>query len=123
VIAAEIISLIEANPLCMGVTLTGGEPLCQAKELIPLCLWCKERGLSIALYSGYTFEEIMNLGEHERTMLSLCDILIDGRFELGKRSLSLKFRGSSNQRIIDLPLSIKEGRVIITEDPKWANSF
>lgn len=114
----EIISEIKENPLLTGVTFSGGEPFEQAEELAKLAVEIKKLGLDILVYSGYTFEKIMRLSKQRRGwahLLQLTDILIDGPFIISKRSLDLKFRGSSNQRIIDVQKSLKEGRVVVTE--------
>lgn len=97
---------IDQNPLLDGVTISGGEPFLQAKALIEFVKEVKNRHLHIMIYSGYTFEEIMSLGDDEKYLLSLCDTLVDGRFIESLRSLSLLYKGSSNQRIIDIKSSL-----------------
>ena len=108
----DILHEIDANPLLDGVTFSGGEPFLQADEFVKLAYELKKRNLNIIVYSGYTFEEIMQLGKSSYELLSLCDTLIDGRFVLALRSLNLLYRGSSNQRIIDIQKSLKEDKVI-----------
>lgn len=109
----EILEEIDNNPLLDGITLSGGEPLLQAKALIPLCQEVKKRNLHIVLYSGYTYEQILSLGSSQKKILSLCDMLIDGKFQNDKRSLTLLYRGSSNQRIINIQESLKQNKVIM----------
>jgi len=75
----------------------------------------KQRHLHVMIYSGYTYEEILNLGENERKLLSLCDTLVDGRFVLSLRSLTLLYKGSSNQRIIDISSSLRQGNMVIQQ--------
>lgn len=91
-----------SNPLT-DVTFSGGEPFIQADQLVKLARLLKEGGKNIWIYSGFTLEEILS---HPNTsyqkLLSLCDVLVDGKFELDKRDITLPFRGSSNQRIIPL---------------------
>lgn len=111
----EILIEIDNNSLLDGITLSGGEPMLQAKQLIPLCQEVKKRNLHIVLYSGYTYEEILQLGPSQKKLLGLCDILIDGKFEIHKRSLALLYRGSSNQRIINVQASLQENKVITYE--------
>lgn len=99
------------NPLTTGVTFSGGEPFCQAEALYHLGVRLKEKGYHLMCYSGWTFEQLMQKAEKEEytgKLLGLLDILVDGRFELENRSLMLKFRGSTNQRIIDVQKSISE---------------
>ena len=98
-----------------GVTFSGGEPLEQAENLSKLAEKIKTLGLDILVYSGYTMEYILSkLDEkpHWKELLMNCDTLIDGPFILKKRSLELRFRGSSNQRVIDLKRSLTEKLVV-----------
>ena len=101
----KIIQEIAANPLLQGVTFSGGEPFCQASALCPLAQAVRNLGKNIVVYSGFTLEQLVKRSESEpdiKKLLLLCDILIDGPFKLEKRDLNLLFRGSRNQRIIDL---------------------
>lgn len=97
-----ILNLIKDNVILKGVTLSGGEPFIHARELIPLVQDIKKLGLDIWAYSGYTLEELLQSDEDKKSLLSLVDVLVDGKFEEENKNLSLRFRGSSNQRIIDL---------------------
>ncbi len=111
---------ILSNPLLQGVTFSGGDPFVQAEKLVPVAKFIKERGLELACYTGYTFEALYS--DHipfAKELLSYIDVLIDGRFILKQKSLDLKFKGSSNQRTIDVQASIREGKPIIMTDPKW----
>lgn len=111
----RIFEKIKKDPLVKGVTFSGGEPFCQAEPLADLAAKLKESGYHIMSYSGYTFEELMKKSEcdeHIRTLLSLLDVLVDGRFVIEKRSLELKFRGSGNQRLIDVKKSIEKGKAV-----------
>ncbi len=112
--AGEILQNIRKNPLLDGVTLSGGEPFMQPKQLLPLVRKVKEEGLSVIVYSGYTFEELMRNADAV-ALLQYADILIDGRFILADRSLELLFRGSKNQRIIDVPKSLSEGKAVLAD--------
>ncbi|MBR6700392.1 MAG: anaerobic ribonucleoside-triphosphate reductase activating protein [Firmicutes bacterium] len=114
----KLIEEIKKDPLLKGVTFSGGEPFCQPEELCILADDILAMGLDIISYSGYTFEELLEMGTKNpkvTELLNKCDILIDGRFELEKRSLALPFRGSSNQRIIDVKESMKQGRAVEKE--------
>lgn len=97
----DLIKMVKSNPLLDGITLSGGEPFEQAKECSVLAKEVKKLGLSVVTYTGYTFEEILKV-ENFRELLAVTDILIDGKFQMENRSLMLKFRGSTNQRIIDV---------------------
>ena len=109
---AEILKEIDENPLLDGITLSGGEPMLQVETLIELSKEIKKRNLNIILYSGYTYEQIID-DVNKKSLLELCDMLIDGKFELEKRSLSLLYRGSSNQRLINVQESLKQNCIIV----------
>ena len=116
----KIIKQIALNPLLYGITLSGGEPFLQAKRLIPIARFVKAQGLEVACYTGYLFEELIS-GKipYARELLEYVDILIDGKFVLAQKSLSLKFKGSKNQRTIDVQSSLKQNRAILSKDEKW----
>lgn len=98
----EILSEVESNPLT-DVTFSGGEPMIQAKKLATLARRIKALGKNIWVYSGFTLEELLEARDpYKREVLTFCDVLVDGRFVLEERDLSLKFKGSRNQQIIDL---------------------
>ncbi len=116
----EIITKVKKNPLLSGVTLTGGEPMAQAEGCLAL-VGALPPGLNVWLYSGYTYEEIIEDGSAgQRALLAACDVLVDGRFVQGDRSLSLPFRGSRNQRVIDIKKTLAGGGgVVLWEAPAW----
>lgn len=101
----RIMQEIKENPLLYGVTFSGGEPFDQPEALAALGRQIKASGYHLMAYSGYTYEELLERTALEPAvgeLLSLVDILVDGRFEIGLRDLTLLYRGSSNQRLIDL---------------------
>lgn len=103
------------DPLITGVTFSGGEPFCQPEPLYHLGKMFKERGYNLWCYSGWTWRELWKRAESEEyvgKLLSILDVLVDGRFILDRRTLSLPFRGSENQRLIDVPTSLAEDMVI-----------
>ena len=107
----KILQQIGSDPLISGVTFSGGEPFCQAAALCELGERVRALGKNIVVYSGYTFEELLEKGKTEPDvlcLLRLCDLLIDGRYVESLRDLSLQFRGSSNQRLIDLKKEFAE---------------
>ncbi|MGG0187805.1 anaerobic ribonucleoside-triphosphate reductase activating protein [Bacillus rhizoplanae] len=98
----EIIKEIEKNPLT-DVTFSGGDPFFQAAEVKVIAKAVKKMKKNLWIYTGYTLEEIQNSRNNDMIgLLQYADVLVDGRFELEKRDLTLPFRGSSNQRIIRL---------------------
>ena len=110
----NLLKAIDENPLLRGVTFSGGEPFMQAEALAELAGEIHKRGLDILTYTGFTFEQLIESSEkypERKKLLEQTDYLIDGRFELKLRSLDLQYRGSSNQRIIDVKKSLEEGRV------------
>ena len=108
----ELIRRFRKNPLLDGVTLSGGEPFCQSEACLQLAQAAHASGLNVWSYSGYTFEELLDGKEEWKALLKELDVLVDGRFILEKRTLECKFRGSSNQRLIDVQESLKQGKVI-----------
>ncbi len=114
----DIIRDIEKNPLLTGVTFSGGEPFLQAEAFSKIAKCCHEMGLDVISYTGYTFENLLagfNENPAWKTLLENIDLLIDGPFIEEKKSLMLLFRGSSNQRILDMKASLKEGKPIIKD--------
>lgn len=111
----DILQMIEANPLLKGITLSGGEPFMQAKNLSILLDKIKGRSLDVITYSGFTYEEILKKADNEnhfKDLLERTNILIDGKFEENKKNEELMYRGSSNQRAIDVKLSIDKGKIV-----------
>jgi anaerobic ribonucleoside-triphosphate reductase activating protein len=105
-LAREI--LAKMTPIHKGVTFSGGDPLAQSEELLQVIkILRKEKpNLNIWTYTGYLFEEVKSY-----PVLKEIDVLVDGPFILSKRDISLPFRGSANQRIIDLPKTFATGAV------------
>ena len=115
---SRILEAIDKNPLLDGVTFSGGEPMCQAEAFCSLAAEVKKRNLNIVTYTGYTYEELLIMSEKDiwiKKLLDLTDILIDGRFILSQRDLTLLFRGSRNQRVIDMNLTRSSGKLTLAE--------
>ena len=105
----EIFEEIKKNPLLDGVTFSGGEPFLQARALSRLAEKIKGLGLNIYVYSGFTFEQLVEGKNAENAwgeLLSHVDFLVDGKFEEDKKHYTLTFKGSENQRIIDVQSSL-----------------
>lgn len=114
----SLLEKVKSNPLLDGVTFSGGEPFCQAKQLYELGLEIKKAGLNVVTYTGYLYEyltERADPGNYYWELLSVTDYLVDGPFILSKRDILLKFKGSSNQRIIDVKKSLAEKKVVEAE--------
>ncbi|QYS24477.1 pyruvate formate-lyase 1-activating enzyme [Enterococcus phage GVEsP-1] len=114
-----------AQDYCEGLTLLGGEPFLNTQVLLPLAKRIKSEltGKTIWSWSGYTFEELTDSNaenwEDKLELLSYVDVLVDGRFEQDKFNPNLVFRGSWNQRIIDVQRSLEKGSVVLWEDGKY----
>ncbi len=117
----NLIGEIKNNPLINGVTFSGGDPLEQADKFAYMAGEIKRIGLNIWCYTGYTFEYIVE-HQYERAgwhdLLKHIDVLVDGKFEEDKKSEKIKFRGSTNQRIIDVQESIRTGSVKLLDFDK-----
>lgn len=106
------------DKLLRGVTLSGGEPFTQAAALTVLAKGARAMGLNVFCYTGYTFEQLTEMFPAHpefRELLEQCDWLVDGRFIEEEMSLMLHFRGSRNQRILDVPQSLSQGRAVISD--------
>ena len=115
----EVLSVIKRNTIIKGVTFSGGEPFLQAEKLLYLAESLKKDGYEIACYTGYLFEEVLEGPEEWKQLLSFIDVLINGPFIERERSMDLKFRGSSNQRIIDVQESLRIGKTVLQSDGRW----
>lgn len=109
----DCIEQIKEAPLQSGLTLSGGEPFLQAEALIPIVKAAKEKGLNVWAYSGFTFEALLK-DQKKRQLLELLDVLVDGKFIEAQKDYRLKFKGSKNQRIIDVAKSLKQNTVILS---------
>lgn len=119
----DLVDVVRSNPLCRGVTFSGGEPFAQAAGFAKLARLLKEKGYEVASYSGYTFEELLNGSADQKELLSVIDILIDGPFIMAEKSLEVPFRGSRNQRILDVKKSLAEGKAVPTASGRWLGEY
>lgn len=106
------------NPLWQGVTFSGGEPFLQAQQFAVLAVNLHASNLDIWCYTGFLLEELLlrsDSDEGVRNLLSQVDVLVDGQFILAQRDLSAHFKGSTNQRVIDMKESISAGCVVLHE--------
>lgn len=113
----EVAAQLLGNPMTDGLTLSGGEPFAQAEDCLALARAAHAHGLNVWSYSGWTFEYLRDRGsEAQRALLAELDVLVDGPFLLAERSLTLPFRGSRNQRLIDVKASLAAGETVIRPD-------
>lgn len=119
----DLFQEIIQNPIISGVTFTGGEPFLHADKLADLAIKLNNAGMNdmnIIVYTGYTYEEIQSLIKEGSLsyfrLINNIDYLIDGRFDKNKASLDCPFRGSTNQRIIDVRKSRQLGEIVTIDD-------
>ena len=103
---------IDKRPFLNALVLSGGDPMCSAREILELLPKIHIPKNNIWCYSGFTFEQIQK-NKDMSALLDRCSCLIDGKFDINKRDVSLRFRGSSNQRIIDVKQSLKENKIVL----------
>ena len=105
-----------------GLTISGGDPMFQPEACLKVAKYAKSKGLNIWVYTGFTYEELINLSKKNNAYLEFfqnIDVLVDGRFILEERDLSLLFRGSRNQRLIDMPKTLELGRVVLFDEHEY----
>jgi anaerobic ribonucleoside-triphosphate reductase activating protein len=113
--AEDLLKQVKAEKLIKGVTFSGGEPFLQAAPLAWLGHEIKKQGLDLITFTGYTWQELQELCSEDRAandLMQLSDYIIDGPFMLEEKDFDLPFRGSRNQRIIDVKKSIAAGKVM-----------
>lgn len=118
-----IMEIVRSNPLCRGVTFSGGEPFAQADGFAKLARLLKTAGKEVASYSGYTFEALLEGTDDQRALLETIDVLIDGPFLQAEKTLEIPFRGSRNQRILDVKKSLAAGKAVETTSKRWLGEY
>mgnify|MGYP004475214403 FL=1 len=111
----EIIDNLEGQD---GITFSGGDPFCQPKECAEIAKYARKKGYNIWSYTGYDFEQLLLIAKSKPEILDFLkqiDVLVDGRFEIAKKSYNSIFRGSYNQRIIDVTKSLEENNVVLVQ--------
>ena len=113
-IQSQIVEYIKGTPFVSGVTLSGGDPMYSAKEIVSFVRKLKKSApnSNVWIYSGFTYDEILKDSDM-LSLLRLCDVLVDGMFILSQRDITLEYRGSKNQRIIDIQKSLSKGQVAL----------
>ena len=119
----RILDIVRENPLCRGVTFSGGEPFAQAAGYAKLAKLLKQAGYEVASYSGFTFEQLLEGNDDQRELLGSIDVLIDGPFIQEEKSLELSFRGSRNQRILDVAASLKANAPVAVKSGRWTGEY
>lgn len=102
----------------VGVTLSGGDPFVQPEACLEIAKYCHKIDLNVWCYTGYTYEQLLKKSEDNpfiSDFLNEIDVLVDGRFVQRLKSLEAKFRGSKNQRLIDMKKTLSTGKVVLLE--------
>ncbi len=118
----EVLAQIHGNGLVRSVTLSGGEPFEQPEALAVLAAQLKGEDYNLWSYSGYTFEQLQEMAVARpavRELLAQLDVLVDGPFLKDQKSLGLLYRGSANQRLVDMPATLAAGEVVLWEPPTF----
>ena len=99
-----------------GITLSGGDPFFQPEAALEITKYAKSRGYNVWSYTGFTYEQLLKMSNEKpiiKDLLDNLDVLIDGKFEIDKKSFECKFRGSTNQRVIDLNKTREKGELVL----------
>lgn len=103
-----------------GITFSGGDPMYQASACLSIAKYAKKKGYNIWCYTGFTYEELIAMEDKNiNEFLSFIDILVDGRFIMAERNLSLLFRGSNNQKLIDMNETRKQNKIILFNEEEY----
>ena len=105
-----------------GITFSGGDPMYQPESCNIIAKYCKEKGYNIWVYTGYTFEQLKRLAKKDPSyidFLNNIDVLVDGKFVMKEKDLNCLFRGSRNQRLINVPETLKTGKIVLFDENKY----
>ncbi|VBB06201.1 radical sam [Lucifera butyrica] len=117
---SEILSQLRGARLIRGITFSGGEPFLQAEPLAQIAAQVKRVNYDVVTYTGFVFEKLLTMSLRRKGILDLLqhtDLLVDGPYQEERRDLRLAFRGSANQRLIDVPRSLAQNKVLLWQDP------
>lgn len=112
---SKILEMAKDNFLLDGITLSGGEPFAQSEVCAELARGAHALGLNVWCYTGYRFEDLLDGSEAAKELLKNIDVLVDGPFIIEQRSLELRYRGSANQRVLDVPRSLAECKAVLSD--------
>ena len=111
----QVIDAMLSNPMTDGLTLSGGDPFVQAADCAEIAKAAHANGLNVWTYTGWTYEELLSLSEQDegiKALLNETDVLVDGPFILSQKSYDVPWRGSKNQRLIDMKAAPESGKVV-----------
>lgn len=115
VTVSSLVDEMESNPLVTGITISGGEPTIQAGACAELACAARSRGLNVWAYSGYAMQVLQRRAARDDVLMQFLrqiDVLVAGPYVQARRSLTLEYRGSSNQRLIDMPATLVAGEPV-----------
>ena len=118
----EVLKAIDELEDQTGITFSGGDPMYQPEACARIAKYCKEKGYNIWVYTGFTYEELMKMAKTKpiyNEFLKYVDILVDGPFLIKERDLNLLFRGSRNQRLIDIPKTRKARKIVLLDEYEY----
>ena len=118
----DVLEAIDELEYQSGITFSGGDPMYQPEACNEIASYCREKGYNIWVYTGFTFEEILEMAKKKpiyKEFLLNIDVLVDGQFVLEERDLNLLFRGSRNQRLIDVPKTLALGKVTLLDEVSY----
>ena len=118
----EVLKAIDETEYQTGLTFSGGDPMYQPEACNEIAKYARGKGMNIWVYTGYTWEEVLKLAEDKpiyMEFLKNTDVLVDGRFKLKERDLTILFRGSRNQRLIDVKKSLKKGEAVLLDEHEY----
>ena len=119
---SAVLEAIDELEYQSGLTFSGGDPMYQPEACNIIAEYAKKKGLNIWVYTGFTWEEIMKMAKKDNVyneFLKYVDVLVDGRFILEERDLNLLFRGSRNQRLIDVPKTLEKKEIVLLDEKAY----
>ena len=122
----DVLEAIDELEYQTGITFSGGDPMFQPESCNEIAVYCKKKGYNIWVYTGFTYEELLKMSKEKpiyQEFLSNIDVLVDGKFDLAKRNPNLLFRGSSNQRLIDMKKTLASHQVVLYEEHYEETAF
>ncbi len=109
----DVFKMIDNLEFQDGITYSGGDPMFQPEAFLEILKYAKKKGYNNLCYTGFTYNELLNMNNVYKDILNNLDILIDSKFDINKKSLECKYRGSTNQRVIDVKKSLNAGKIVL----------
>ncbi len=109
----DVFKMIDALEDQDGITYSGGDPMFQPEAFLEILKYAKSKGYNNLCYTGFVYENLLKMAPIYKEILDNLDILIDGKFDINKKSFDCKYRGSTNQRVIDLNKTKLDGKLVL----------